>query len=259
MIVYLSNPQRRLFHVVLELKNEVGAISVITSLMAGAKIKILSGVVSTTDGGSLGTWSFFADAKDSSLAASQVQQLLSSSRYVQSAVVNQSDNGLLIDKVQFPLQWNTGERAITMRLDTFSAILRKIRDIFGTGGEVILFQQGLEAGKFRFGVETVGKVGDDILRALVSVLPGYAAVGWGRAELMPNDSTDTVVTVRLWENFECQGRTSKGPYSQFVRGHLTGLFTGLMEGEVSCKERKCLSMGDEYCEFVISKPKSSGE
>jgi predicted hydrocarbon binding protein len=54
-------------------------------------------------------------------------------------------------------------------------------------------------------------------------------------------------------NFECEGQQSDKPNSQFIRGHIAGLFSNMLNEDLDCRETKCMALGDPYCEFVIAR------
>ena len=41
------------------------------------------------------------------------------------------------------------------------------------------------------------------------------------------------------------------PLSHFVRGHLSGFLSGLLNAKVRAVERRCIAAGDPYCEFYL--------
>jgi predicted hydrocarbon binding protein len=255
MMVYVFGANKRFFHVVIQLKNEPGALSAVSALLAQARFNILEGFTSTLGGKDIGTWSFFAEATEGSLTSGDLKALLVASKYVGGVVVNESENGFLLDTIHFPLRWNSGERAMTMRTDTFTMILNRMKDIFGSGGDVIVYHQGREAGRQGFG-DLARDIGDGkIASTLTTILPCYAAVGWGRPELISADPESSSITLRMWGNFECEGQKSEKPNSQFIRGHIAGLFSKVMAVELECSETKCTAMVESYCEFVVSKTK----
>ena len=76
-------------------------------------------------------------------------------------------------------------------------------------------------------------------------------MGWFRFEEVTKEKGR--VSIRASVNFECEGRKSAKPYSQFVRGHLSGALTALLGRPMKCDEAKCIACDDTYCEFVLTK------
>jgi len=62
--------------------------------------------------------------------------------------------------------------------------------------------------------------------------------------------------VRIADSIECQGKHTHKPNSQWIRGHLMGGATAALDVQMQCEERKCIAMGDPYCEFELSKSQS---
>ena len=99
--------------------------------------------------------------------------------------------------------------------------------------------------------EKLGLRGKELL---VEVLKAYQASGWGRVELVRCDLHAANIVLRLYDSFECKVFRDIGrPASQFIRGHLSGLLSGLLGAEVRAIETKCIAKGDPYCEFYTER------
>jgi len=130
-------------------------------------------------------------------------------------------------------------------------MLRKIREEFGTGGEKIVYDEGYAWGKDTW-AEMTARIGTEFARSnLQEVMKFYQAQGWFKLEGIDRNERDGAVTVRASESLECMDAGSHGPYSHFIRGHLSGAFTAILETEMVCKETKCISAGNQHCEFML--------
>lgn len=76
---------------------------------------------------------------------------------------------------------------------------------------------------------------------------------WGKAEVVKKNKE---IIIR-WENSPVcevikknEGR-SAGPTCHILRGVIVGIFLELLKKNFTCIERKCVSKGDEFCEFVV--------
>lgn len=80
----------------------------------------------------------------------------------------------------------------------------------------------------------------------------YAAQGWGWPELVDLSLDPLKATIRIYDNFECSYTKSATPNSNYLRGHLVGLGSGISGKKVNCVEKKCIAKGDAYCELIAS-------
>jgi predicted hydrocarbon binding protein len=138
-------------------------------------------------------------------------------------------------------------------------MLSAIREEFGSGGNVILYEEGRAYGN-DVGVNYSNTLGLEFTRSnLPEVLSLYQALGWFKLESVRQNKPEKSLTIRASACFECDGSKSDGPYSHFVRGHLGGAMTAILGEEMTCEETKCLAAGGQVCEFLISPAKRSRE
>jgi predicted hydrocarbon binding protein len=258
IISYVYKPRARLFHVVLRLRDVPGALADITVSLARNKVNILGGFISgiedpnekdKTDR-SVG---LFIEAQNHEMTAQQIKGLIQDSAFASEITVRESNDGLIVDSLNFPLKLSQGQRAIVMRSDVIARSMSEIRRIFDTGGDVMLYKQGFSAGQ-NDAEELIRVFGEGtILNRIEDLIMLYSSLGWGKAKIVEVEFENLSARIRIEENFECmgQGKRSK-PYSQFVRGHLAGLSSHLFSTEMKCTEVKCVSMDDSYCEFLLS-------
>lgn len=256
--VYLDNPSARLFQVVVELKNVPGALSSVLQVLQDLHLNILGSFSSVDPHGKTGVWSAFV--KDSRHSASELKAKISLSEYVLDSKVAESRDGFLVDGIHFPLAWNTGDRAFLGRTKHFARMLSKMREKFGTGGEVLLYEEGYNWGKETW-EDFAGALRTGFARSNLDViLKLYQALGWFKLEGVEHDRQSHLVNVRTSSNFECEGEKSLRPHSDFVRGHLCGALTAILGEEMVCEETRCTAAGDRLCEFslrpiaAVSKP-----
>lgn len=251
--VYQYHPSAKLFHMVVELKNVPGALESVLRVLREMNLNVLGSFSSVDVAARSGVWSGFIE--DSLHTETELREKISSSQYVLDVLVSQSKEGFLVDSLHFPLAWNTGDRAVMMRAKYLILMFDRIREELGTGGETLVYQEGLA-----YGTETWKNFGSRIGPAFVSsnlhdVLMIYQAVGWFKLEGVDVSERDWTIRIITSGSFECDGRRSARPYSQFVRGHLTGGLTALLGKELECEETKCMAAGDQFCEFTLT-PKS---
>ena len=250
--VYMFDPSRRVLLLSVRLNNVPGALMGVLGILTKQRANILGSCSSVETGASTGVWSAFVEG--AKLDPVRLRRQVESSEGVVSAGVVENTNGFLVDSALFPLAWNTGDRAVMMRHRFLNAMFDRVRDAFGSGGEVIIFEEGFAYGSEGW-KDLVESVGRDFARSHVEeMLMIYQAVGWFRMEGVEVGTEGTVV-VHVAENFECEGAKSAAPHSHFVRGHLAGSLTAIMGERMSCEETKCAAKGDPLCEFTLTPEK----
>lgn len=248
--VFDYSPNKRRYYIVCELaQNPVGALSDVLGVLASAKLKLISVSASYQPGSDLPVASIFAEPVGQELAADKVKALIEKSPYVVSAQVESSDGGILIESQLFPTQLPTGQRVMLARVDAIGAMLKGVRDLLGTGGDVVVYQEGYNAGLSEASemVRLIGK--QELVNHAEKIAQLRTALGWGKATLTKVRTNPWKAILKLEDSFECRGQNSKTPYSQFVRGHSAGLTEGILGSKVSCTETRCVAVGDPYCEF----------
>jgi predicted hydrocarbon binding protein len=249
VIAYLRDPKKRFYHIVVELHNLPGALANVASVLAKSDLNVLSGFTYVEPGAEYGIWSLFAE--DGHSSPEEVKSLLMSSPFATEVIINENKDGFISDTVHFPLTLNTGERAMLIRQDSFSNMLVKVRETFGTGGDVIIYDQGKLIGTNAGEIMRKLLPDDFIEKNMGRIIALYSSMGWFKADLMRNDHESRSFVIRVGESFECMGRRSKRPSSQFVRGHLTGFFEALFGSEFRCIETECAAAGSQHCEFSL--------
>ena len=252
VLVHHREKGKKSILVAMRLKHQVGALAGLTSVFEREGYNILSGFVGSPDDEGYSRISFLFEATESRPAPGEVEQLFSSSRLVKDVVAKEGRNGLLVDSLNFPVSWNTGDRAVMLRTEFFGTMEDGLRRNFKSGADVLLHEMG-----FHHGMPTF----ENLLKRypvrdkedLKEVLCYYDASGWGKSDLQSFDLSKKKAVVRLMDNFECSagGATAKTG-SNFVRGHIEGLFSVIFGEGVKVAETKCITRGDQYCEFTAS-------
>ncbi len=197
------------------------------------------------------TWSFFAESEPGGVSARELTRVLSLSDSVLEATVKGDEDGFLADTSTFPIAWNTGERAVLMRAKNMASMFDRIREVFGSGGDVVLYEAGLAFGRAAWSslVDNIGR--GYVVEHIPEVLQLYNAAGWARVTVPELDLERRKAVVRTYDNFECAGHRSDTPWSQFVRGNLSGALCVLMQCEKGdCRETRCSAVHGDACEFA---------
>ncbi|MGC8850360.1 MAG: V4R domain-containing protein, partial [Candidatus Bathyarchaeia archaeon] len=145
------------------------------------------------------------------------------------------------------------ERSIILRSRTFNEMMNTIRDVVGRdAGNVIIYQLGVMAGAGKMRSLKEHYTGLEDLTLLNIALKERCAKGWCIAEILRLDKDLCKAEIRAEGLFECiEAAAGKAEYkgSQFFRGYLSGLLTGLWGRRISVEEVQCVSKGREACIF----------
>ena len=233
----------------LQLKDQVGAFADLASRLEKARFNLMSISTSVPDEDGFGRCSFVVGAPAPGTKADQLRDVVERSKLAAKVEIKEAHNGLLVDSLNFPLCWNTGDRAIMLRTEFFTAMEDGIRKHFETGADVVLYEMGYHHGEptwrnllRSYEVKTL----DDLQEALSN----YTANGWGLAEAKSLDLAARTAEVEFSENFECTLKKGQvGAGSNFVRGHLSGFFEVVLGTKIAVAETACTAKGAQACAF----------
>jgi predicted hydrocarbon binding protein len=252
---FMYIPKKNYFLLNLEMRNRLGDLAAVSHILAQASIEILTGSFTRGAGGRPGTWQVFVQPINVNISADELKRLLLSCPDVVGCQIKESREGLLVDSVTFPIKISSGQRAMIIRNDVWNSMLQRTREKFGSGGDVIIYEQGNMAGRLT-GKELLAALGKDFLtQQLDQVVAMYQALGWGRAKTMSFVLSPLTLAIRMWESAECMGQKSDKPTGHFIRGHMVGVVEGMFDVECKCIETSCLARGNPYCEFILEEKK----
>jgi predicted hydrocarbon binding protein len=254
VLTYYHAKGRRVFQGSVWLRNVPGALASVTAGVARSGANIIATSSSSIPNTDLAEWSFFAEAGAGWAGSKHTQEVLAKCPDVVKCVLKEGVEGTIVDTLHFPLRLSTGERAMVMEVATFRKMFDRILSDFGPGGRVIIYELGLACG-LESNKHFAHVLGSESIGGRVPYLVSlYTAQGWGRVG--PPDGSDGGFTlqpfhgtVRVYDSFECTGVKAESPNSDFIRGHIEGFARALVGREVNCRETKCISMGDEFCQF----------
>jgi len=248
-------PKKNYFLLNLEIRNRLGDLASVSQILSEAKIEILNGSFNRGFGGKPGTWQIFVEPQNSNTTSEEMKRLLLSCPDVISCQIKESRDGLLVDTLTFPVKLSSGQRAMIMRNDIWNGMLQKTRDTFSSGADVIIYDQGMMAGKMT-GRELLYALGKDkAAEHIDQIVSMYQGLGWGKAKLMSFIRSPLSLVIRMFESAECMGQKSSRPTGHFIRGHILGVAEEISGTEGKCTETNCLSLGNPYCEFVLEEKK----
>jgi len=249
--VALFDRERDIFLISVTAKNVPGALGDIATRVGRAGINILSISNHSEPDKPQSSLSFFAEPPDRSVSETEFSKILFSSPYVLDVYAKKSSDSLAINDYNFPITYYPGGRGIMFPVSGMASMFADLVSLFGSGGEAILFRAGYAIG--REGTEQLSNLfGEDNMLAAASVYTKLVdALGWGRMEIAEVREDLSSYTLRVYDSFECVGRSASRPTGHFLRGVISGSAERLIKQPVTCVEDRCLAMGGQYCRFRV--------
>lgn len=129
-----------------------------------------------------------------------------------------------------------------------------MREKYGPAFNAILYHIGFRAG-YRSYTAHAEKYGED--PEIIFTIASENAKQLGYGIFQPIKYTPREVTVRVYENFECQlFKNADKPQSHLVRGMIAGFLAAMWNLEmedVDAEETACIATGSPYCQFRITR------
>ncbi|MEM0358526.1 MAG: V4R domain-containing protein [Candidatus Hadarchaeales archaeon] len=247
-------PGRKIVEYLVLTDDLVSTLAEITWRAKEKGVEIVAGNLTTDPRSPIKHFSFFADLTNSEITPEELEKELTKVEGVKEVLSQPgTSQGLVVDRLHFPLMVME-ERAITLRVETFGDLLQNFNQV--ETNKLAFFRMGVKAGLRK--ARKVIQLGLSGIQALDFILTERIAKGWGLPTIKKFNG-DTV-EVEMQELFECLPFKGKGKESksQFFRGYLSGVVSGLIGKEVVMEETKCIAKGDKCCYFV-STPGSLSE
>jgi len=243
------------FHIVVRLKDVPGALHSALGELSECVDIVNSVSYGLEDGTAI--WSGFVKSLSTSETDGSLKKRIELSPSVLECEVKESDHGLLIDSFHSGFDIGHDIPGIVFSVAGFARVCDRLAQLLGSGGQTILFQEGLAFGKST-GQYLNARLGQGDLEWKVKALVGMnRAHGWGTAslEVVEPGARFRVTTV---DDLECAelGKGRKG--CDFLRGHLTSAISALSGSEFEGEETKCKLRGDKFCEFLLSRMETQG-
>jgi len=249
VMIYHNEPSRRIYLVSLHLENKPGALGNLADQLAVRGMNILEGFFGGMSYGPNAVLSFFVETTNKMMDEGWLKDYLTSSVYASDVEVKGAVEGFLADSVNFPLTWNSGDRAVLMRINGIRRMLNTILEAQPKDGPKTVYDLGFNYGKdaWKNLMETHRPKTKEGLAEMLKI---YNATGWGRAELVELDVKHMKARVHFSDSFECSpDQETKG--SNLIRGHIAGAFSSFFQTDVNAVEHSCASRGDDHCDFEV--------
>jgi len=247
---------KRLAQILVTMKDEVGAVASVNALISSLNVDIRQSMSYSVAEDSLAIYNTFVVFNDPRVSLVQLVDRLKESAFVVKVEGREGRDGVIVDGISFPVNWQ-GRRTIILSQKATSQMFEAIRFILGSGGEVVLYQQGLSYGK-ELAESFAARLGGDYLKRNFDYTLGLlSATGWGVPELAgPKDGFPNV-TITLQSCLECDGLSAPRPACSFVRGFLAGVASVVAGHVVHCEEPRCIATGNPRCEFELRSGKGA--
>jgi len=246
---FAFGPQSRMFQVTIKLADKPGALADVLQLLK-AQVDWM-GCVSYGTGSGEAVYSGFARALGPQVTQSSIKSLLKPSGLVKDSWISESDDGLLVDGFHTGVEGESGESYMLIPLKAMSETYERLIEILGSGGESILYDEGVSAGKVS-AQDFITRLGIGFVRdKLGQILLLYGSMGWGNSDFR-DEGYGAEFTVRVGDCFECASGQRARQSCSFQRGHLAGLISAIYDTPLECAEVRCRFRRDAFCEFRLT-------
>ena len=246
---------KRLAQVLVTMKDEVGAVASVNALVASLNVDIRQSMSYSLSQDSLAIYNTFVVFNDPKVSLVQLVDRLKESSFVVKVEAREGRDGVIVDGISFPVNWQ-GRRTIILSQTATARMFEAIRFTLGSGGDVVLYQQGSSYGK-ELAESFMTRLGGDYLKRNFDYTLGLlSATGWGVPELVGSRDGFPNITITLQSCLECDGVRATRPACSFVRGFLAGVSSAIVGHTVHCEESRCIGMGNPICEFELRSGRS---
>jgi predicted hydrocarbon binding protein len=245
---YIYSPGRKVFQIVVRMKETPGALARILDVLA-RRVNLIDVEVYRTDSGDA-IFSGFAEGVSGSESPESLESLALSVPVALDCRVTESSDGLLVDSYHEGMETENGEPLMIFRRDAFNQMFDRLVEVFGSGASVMLMYEGVSIGESN-SAELINRMGRDVVvRNMPKVIEILSASGWGKATLSMSEEGTPII--RIDDCFECSSRLRNGPMCTFMKGVLLGSAKAILGPRTTCEETRCRFRGDGYCEFSMT-------
>jgi len=138
-----------------------------------------------------------------------------------------------------------------MRVEGLRVMLDAVKSAYADTGEAEIYRMGFSYGRAAW--ENLMEIHRPKTKeGLAEMLRIYVATGWGKCELLELNQASLHARVKLQDGFESDGLSTGKPECYFIGGHLAGALSAYFGADVRAHEARCVSRGDDHCEFELS-------
>jgi predicted hydrocarbon binding protein len=164
--------------------------------------------------------------------------------------------GMLVDTFHTGLATGAGY-IMMIRRQSLTRMLDRVTRLLGSGGEVVLFEEGIAVGKAN-GEAFMKALGAEKVRKNVDYLrSNLSAQGWGTVsvEMEPDAETRRMV---VRDCFECSSNDGGRKGCNFFRGYITGNTSATFGKAFTVEETQCKLRGGNECVFIVKPEGGAG-
>lgn len=250
LFVFSFLPDEKTFQMVLRMKNVPGALSSVLELLS-SRVDLISISTYNVDRGTA-ICNGFAKALSKEETSRKLEQLIKKSGIVEDVVVGESDEGLLVNGLGSGLEDNLGRPRTLMTSVGLSRTFDRLVEVFGSGGETILFEEGSALGRANASYAR-GLIGPELAkRKLKTIYSSSGATGLGKITFKGEPSS-LDFELKVDGCFECSSKGKVRKSCDWIRGQLSGGLSTYLDAKLACEEVRCRFRGDPACEFRLSK------
>jgi predicted hydrocarbon binding protein len=144
-----------------------------------------------------------------------------------------------------------GTEWILMRVETLQGMRREVCKALGTGANVVCYLAGKGAGKSLAELLQRRTKSGTIQEAYEKVAEIYERCGWGVMQSVMFRQKTGEFLIRIHNNAFSRGIRSRTSSCYYLKGLLEGILEQLTGKCARSEETKCMTKGDEYCEFIV--------
>jgi predicted hydrocarbon binding protein len=246
-IPYYFAPGKRLFQIVVNVRGEPGALG---SIMGQLETRFkLVGVTSYALPDNTKILNVMAEAQSDTETLENVQSSVAANGAALNVEVLEGQEGILVDRFHTGLATGAGYLMMTRR-QSITKMLDRINRLLGSGGQVILFEEGIAVGKAN-GEAFLKSLGAEKLRKNIDYLrSNLTAQGWGEVsvEMEPDGETRRMV---VHDCFECSSNDGGRTGCHFFRGYILGNTSATFGKRFTVEETECRLKGGDKCAFIV--------
>lgn len=235
----------RLFQIIVKISDAPGSLSSILNLL-GTRVNLV-GTATYTLGDGTAMLSAFAKALSDKETPATIQKALGTSPATVESEVREGKDGLLVDTFHTGLE-ALGEDYMLLRRWGLGNMFDHIVKIFGSGGEVLLFEEGAAMARGNLERTTAALTMPAVMNHPSYVISFLTAQGWGSFKLVQEKNSSTITAT---DCFECAKGSKIRKKCDFVRGYLEATASG-MGGPYQAEEVECTLRGGKNCVFRLA-------
>lgn len=238
---------------VVEISDEAGSLSEVSGILSKRGVDLRQSE-SYSSAGNKAIWSFIGEVQQG-FDVKTMEKAFRASPKVMDCEFVESDRGFLSNTLQFPVETTDGGRLVLLSPKFLTAAFAEMKRIFGTGGNSLLYDEGLAFGReyaarippalMALGMERTMKKQKDPIGIFVSL-------GWGMLKMVEAAPDRSKLVIAIEDNFEAVEAKAASPNCQFIRGFLAGSFSIAVGRKLQYTETECIAAGAPACKFVLT-------